>query len=142
MKYILSLLFLLPLTFLSAQKLDGTWEMVARKGNKPCAVDQMIVFGNKGTSASLSSGTRTEGCSESTVTFTSWTIEKKEVKQRSGKVEKLKMISFLNDGEVDVEMVLLEYEEDFMLVLAEVFDGHDSTTSKKVIFRRMEEPGR
>lgn len=137
MKHLLLLLVLATCTSLSAQKLDGAWEMVARKGNKPCAVDQIIVFGDKGSAATMSSGTRAEGCTNSTITFTSWSVEKKEIKLRSGKVEKVKMITFFTDGEADVEMLLMEYEDDFMLVMAEVFDGYDSTTNKKVIFRRV-----
>lgn len=137
MKYLLLFLVLATGTTLSAQKLDGTWEMVARKGNKPCAVDQLIVFGDKGSTATMSSGTQTESCTNSTVTFTSWSVDKKEIKLRSGKVEKVKMITFFNDGEADVEMLLMEYEDDFMLVMAEVFDGYDSTTNRKVIFRRV-----
>jgi hypothetical protein len=137
MKHILTLLFLCLLTSLSAQKLDGEWEMVARKGDTPCAVDIRIVFGDKGGPSTMVYGSTQEGCKASTVTFSNWTVEKQEIKRRSGKVDKVKIISYLNDGEVDAEMAILEFEGDFMLVMAEVFDGYDSTTNKKVIFRRV-----
>ena len=48
------------------------------------------------------------------------------------------MISFLNDEKADAQMVLMEYEGDYLLVMAEMYNGYDSTTNKKVIFKRIE----
>lgn len=81
--------------------------MVARKDDTPCSVDIRIVFGDKGGPSTMVYCSTQEGCKASAVTFSNWTIEKQEIKRRSGKVGKVKIISYLNDGEVDAEMAIL-----------------------------------
>lgn len=138
MKFLFTLCLISVTTLLSAQKLDGTWEMVARKGNTPCAIDVRLVFGKNGSTAQIIYGSTNDDCEQSSTTFANWTIAKEEIKRRSGKTDKVKMINFLNEEEAEVQMMLMEYEGDYLLVMAEMYDGYDSTTNKKVIFKRVE----
>jgi len=127
------LLFLLLLsTGLGAQKLDGTWKRIARKGNDPCAVDMQMVFSPSGGPVTVLHGAQYVDCKPTTEEFQAWAVEKKMVRNK-----KVKVIALTLAPDEIIYMVLLEFDGEFMKVRAEVPDG-DTTAAKELIFKRMD----
>lgn len=136
----LTLLFLLfACTCVHAQKLEGTWKLIARKGDNPCAADGRVIFGPDGNSAGIISGGQFDGCPESAEDFDGWSVMKQEVNLRSGGKKNMKVISFGTGSSADVvDWIIIAYEKDYMRVQAEVYDGYDSTRPGQLIFKRIE----
>ena len=132
------LLLLLPSTSAHAQKLDGDWKLVARANGKPCEVDVLLSFGEKGQGVTFKYGTQAEGCKTYDDDYAFWDITKEDVQTRTGK-RKMKMINFRDaeGADPDNNWILIEYEGDFMYVQADVVD-EDTTKPKRLIFRRIE----
>ena len=102
----------------------------------PCAVDALVAFAPQGGAATLTYGSRAAGCTPSSQTFAGWSIDRVEIKLRVGGAKKVRMIQFRDaSGTVEEQWRLLEYEDDFMLVLLMTPSG-DTTEAAKMIFKR------
>ena len=137
MRYPLFLSLLLLSFLATAQKLDGSWELMQRKGDNPCAAQMTLTFGDRGGAGTITTGGQSTDCPASTEHFAGWSVEKVAIKLRTGGTKKVPMVVFTGI-EAQAEWRLLEYESDFMLLQIEAADG-DSTRPKKFVFRRREE---
>jgi hypothetical protein len=127
---------LLASSSLYAQRIDGTWNRVARKGNDPCAVDMLLVLSPKGGQVDFIYGSQTEGCSEESDSWAGYTVEKEIIETDRGP-RKLKVL-ILTDGEDVLRMPILSMNSDFMKLQAEVtVEGGKELELQELIYKRM-----
>ena len=115
----------------SAKKVAGTWESVFRKAKTPCKFDWKLEFTLDG-KALIKHGELTDKCKQSTSSFSTWTVEKKEAEFK-GKNKKWDVIKL--KGDYTVIMVIESFVGDFMKVSMELPDD-DTTSIRTFIFKK------
>ena len=121
-----------------AQKIDGDWRLIERRGENPCAADVLVHFGPRGDGAHITYGSQFDGCNPMTVDFTNWKISREEVELPTGGKKDMKIVSFLDDGEVDTQWILIAYEKDYMRLQAGVMMAADGNNPRRIILKRRE----
>lgn len=131
----LLLVLLLASSSVFAQRIDGNWNRVARKGNDPCAVDMLLVVSPKGGQVDFVYGSQTEGCLAETESWAGYEVEREMVETDRGP-RKLKVL-ILTDGEDVLRMPILSHNSGFLKLQAEVTTADGGLELQELIYKRV-----